>query len=122
MNHDGAILYLVSSAHPERTSTGLIERVQLLLGSDDLRLSGKVRPLNVLAKVCDRRLGGFKQMNRCGHHLVEIMRRNICRHAHCDAGGAVQQQVRHLSRQDRRLFQRAVEVGLPIDRALPQLG
>ena len=50
--------------------------------------------------------------------FAEIVRRDVGRHADGDAAGAVDQQVRELGRQNRRLFLRIVVVGLEIDGVL----
>jgi hypothetical protein len=48
-------------------------------------------------------------------HLAKIMRRDVRRHADSDAAGAVDEQVGKPRRQDQRLLQRLVVVGLKID-------
>jgi len=50
------------------------------------------------------------------------VRRDVGRHAHGDAGCAVDQQVGHARRQDDRLFQRAVEVLDKVDGVLVDVG
>ena len=60
-------------------------------------------------------------MNAGGGDFAQVVRRNVGRHADRDALGAVQQQVGQSRRQNHRLLQRAVEVGLPVDRAVRQL-
>ena len=53
----------------------------------------------------------------CGRHLAQVVRRNVGRHAHGDAGAAVHQQVRQARGQHLRLLARVVEVRAEIHRA-----
>ncbi len=55
-------------------------------------------------------------------NLAEIVRRDIGRHADCDAVRAVDEQIRKLRRQDVGLRVRAVEVRDEIDRVLVDVG
>ena len=49
------------------------------------------------------------------HHFVQVVGRNIGRHAHGNARGAVDQQVRNAAGQDQRFFFGAIVVGAEID-------
>ncbi len=51
-------------------------------------------------------------------HLAEVVRRDVGRHTHRDAGGAVDDQVGEASREDGGLLQPVVEVGDEIDGVL----
>ena len=99
----------------------LVHRTQVGGRGDDLRLGGVVRAAYVLAQVGDRRVRIVDQADAGTDDLVEVVRRHVGGHAHRDAGGAVEQQVRQARRQPGRLFQRAVEVRRPVHRALAQL-
>ena len=55
-------------------------------------------------------------------HLAQVVRRDVGRHAHGDAGRTVDQQVRHLGRQDQRLALGAVVVRPEIDGLLVDVG
>ena len=55
-------------------------------------------------------------------HFAEVVRRDVGRHADRDAGGAVDQQVRHARRQHDRLALLAVVVGDEIDGLLVDVG
>ena len=50
------------------------------------------------------------------YHLIHIMRRNVGRHPHRDARRAIEQQVRHLGGENRRLLHRAIKVLFEIHR------
>jgi hypothetical protein len=52
----------------------------------------------------------------------QIVRQQIARHAHGDAGGSVHQQIGKLAGQDRRLHEPFVVVGLEVDGVEIQIG
>ena len=76
----------------------------------------KIRPRNDLHQLVQphRRIGDQRQ--RRVDDLGGIMRRNIRRHAHGDAAGAVHQQIREARRQNPRLLVALVVGGLKIHR------
>ena len=53
--------------------------------------------------------------------LAQVVRRDVRRHAHGDAGRAVQEEVRQLRGEDGRLLERLVVVGHHVDRVLLQV-
>ena len=69
-----------------------------------------------------RGLRVLQQVQAGVDHLVQVVRRDVRRHAHRDAGRAVDQQVRHARRQHQRLLLRAVVVGAEIDGVLVDVG
>ena len=121
VDHHRAVLDPVRCADPECAAACLIKRSQFLGGRDDLGLGGKIRPFDVLAEISNRCLWRVQQMNCCRHHFVQIVGGDIGGHADCNASGTVQQQVRYLRRQHGRLLEGAVEIRLPVHRALTQL-
>ena len=56
------------------------------------------------------------------HHLPQVVRGDVRRHADGDARAAVDQQVRQHRRQGQRLLQGLVEVGAPLHRVLVDIG
>ena len=62
----------------------------------------------------------IQQAHTGSGHFAQVVRRNVGGHANRNAGGAIQQYVRQTRRHDLRFFKRAVEVRLPLDRALLQ--
>ncbi len=75
----------------------------------------------MLAQVGNRRLWRIQQMD-CGRHdLIQIVRGNIGGHTDSNTGRAVKEQIGHLRREYGRFIQGAVEIRLPIHRALGQL-
>ena len=55
------------------------------------------------------------------HYLAQIVRRYVGSHTHGNPGRTVEQQVGDLCGKNNWLVDTAIEVGLPIDRALPKL-
>ena len=71
---------------------------------------GKSGPWNDLAQLVDGDLGIVEVRQAGVDHLAEVVRRDVGRHADGDAAGAVDEQVRELRRQHRRLLQAVVVV------------
>ena len=113
-------------AHPGRASAhaaqaGLVHGEEVGARGDDLGGGRVVRAEHVFAQVGHARVGVFEQAHAGADDLVEVVRRHVGGHADRDAGGAVEQQVRQPRRHPGRLLQGAVEVRVPVDRALGQL-
>ena len=66
--------------------------------------------------------GLLQQVQAGVDDLVQVVRRDVGRHADGDAGGAVDQQVRQLRRQDQRLGLAAVVVRAEVDGLLVDVG
>ena len=80
--------------------------------------------LCVLALLCVRgwlQVGLFNQPDAAVDHLLQIVRRDIGRHADRDSRRAVDEQVRKRRRQDRRLFGGLVVVGGEVDGLLVEV-
>jgi hypothetical protein len=67
-------------------------------------------------------LGIVEQRMQRGADVGEVVRRDVGRHAHGDAGRTVDQQVGDLGRQHQRLLLGAVVVGAEVDRFLVEVG
>ena len=80
------------------------QRVALLLEAEDRAAGREVRALDVLAQVVGGQLGVVDQGDRRVDDLAQVVRRDVGGHADGDAGRAVDEQVRQLGRQDRRLL------------------
>ena len=106
----------VLAAQAHRALTGLVDVAQLAPRVEDLAAGREVRAFDVLAQilVADIRLAdhGHERLD----DLVQVVRRDVGRHAHRDAGAAVDQQLRDGRRQDDRLTQRGVVVVAEVDR------
>ena len=83
---------------------------------------GKSGPCDVRAEIVRGQLGVFDQGAGGIADLAQVVRRDVRGHADGDSGRAVDQQVRQLGRQDRRLFLRAVVVVLEVDGVLVDVG
>ena len=88
------------------------------LASEDDAAGRKIRPRNDVDQFVDGERGIVDQRHAGVDDFAEIVRRDIGRHADRDAAGAVDQQVRELGRQDRRLPILVVVIGLEIDGVL----
>ncbi len=100
---------------------GGIDLAQVGGRGDDLGAGRVVRAAHVLAQLFQAGLRFVDQPDQCRYQLVEVVRRHIGGHAHGDAGGAVEQQVRQPCRHPGRLFQGAVEVRVPVGGAMAEL-
>ena len=76
---------------------------------------GEVRALDFLHELGHGRVGLADQLDRRIHDLTQVVRRDVRRHTDRDARRAVDEKVRKLRRKDRRLDERAVVVGYPVD-------
>ena len=92
------------------------------LRRDDFAAGRQIRALHVLHERARLRIGLVEQVDAGLRDLAQVVRRDVGGHAHRDALRAVEQHVRQARRQERGLFERAVEVGLPVDRAVRELG
>ena len=119
---DGAVLAAVHRPRLDAAAAGLIQGADVLRRRHDQRLGREVRPLEVRHDVVQLGLGRIEQVNAGVHHFVHVVRRDVGGHAHRDAGAAIEQQHRHLRREQHRLLQGAVEVGREVHRALAGLG
>ena len=75
-----------------------------------------------LHQVVDAAVGLVDQRQAGIHHLGQVVRRDVGRHAHGDARGAVDQQIRHPGRHHQRFVLAAVVVRPEVDRLFLQVG
>ena len=92
----------------------MIGRADALAAEDDTA-GRKIRPRNDIDEFLDRQRGIVDQRDAGVDDLAEIVRGDVGRHADSDAAGAVDQEVRELGRQNRRLLFGTVVIGLEID-------
>ena len=83
---------------------------------------GKVRPFYVLHQLLERDFRIIDLRADSVDHFGEIVRRNIGRHAHGDAGPAINEQIWKGSRENRRLGACFVIIWDEIDRVLVHVG
>ena len=104
-------------AHDDAAAAGLVGLLDAL-AAVDVPAGREVRALDHLPELRDGGVGVVdQQLDRLGDFL-EVVRRDVGRHADRDAGRAVDEQVRDLGGQDRRLLEPVVEVGLEVDGVL----
>ena len=89
----------------------LVDLLELGRRVEDVAAGREVGPLDVAAQLRARQLLVVEQLDERGAHFVEVVRRDVGRHADGDAGGAVDQQVGDARGQHDRLGARAVVVG-----------
>ncbi len=117
-----AVFDLIRRARLEAADALVVNLHEVGARGDDLCARRQIRALHELQELARGGFRLFKQVNAGVRHFAQVVRRDIGGHADGDAGGAVQQQVRQTRRQNHRLFERAVEVRLPVHRAVRQLG
>ncbi len=108
------------AAHLHRAPARAVGISQTLAGIDRAG-GGKVRPAHDLHEIVHRALRLFQQQEQGFAEFAQIVRRNIGRHAHGDARGAVEQQIRHPGGQYRGFLERIVVIGPEIDGILVQI-
>ena len=123
LRHDDALGVLIhvldpgARAHYDPATSGPESLFDALPTADE-PTRRKIRAGHQLLETLLRKLGVGNQGRRRRDDLPQIVRWNVGRHAHGDARTAVDQQVRHFRRKDRRLFQAPIEVGRKGDRLL----
>ena len=103
-----------AGAHDHAASTGAITVAHTGYAIDDA-CGREIRRRHDLDQFVDGDFRFFQQRLASIDHFAEVMRRDVGGHAHRDARGPVDQQVRHLGRQRDRLFFLAVIVVDEID-------
>ncbi len=98
---DLAVFLFPDRAHLDRAGAGFVHLQQFVRGGDDFRVGREIRAPDVLAELGDGRLGLLQQPDAGGHHLAQVVRRNVGGHADRDADAAVQQHVGQPRRQHR---------------------
>ena len=119
---DDVVFFLVDGARLVRAVARVVDGQQLRARRDDLAAGRQIGPLHVLHERARLRIGLVEQMDARLGDLAQVVRRNVGGHADGDALRAVEQHVRQARGQERRFVERAVEVRLPVDGAVGELG
>ena len=125
LRHDNAhlagrdALDLNLRARLERAPPALVGLLDALEADDDAAL-GQVGARDVTHQVGDGGRRVIQQVNSTRDRLREVMRGDVRRHAHRDAGGPVDEQLRKRGRKDVRLHELIVVVGNEVHRVLVQ--
>ena len=117
----GDLLHLGRGPHPEGPATGVVG-VAHAVQADDPPAGGQVRAGHEAHQVVGGGLRVGQQVPRGGDDLAEVVRGHVGGHAHGDARGAVDQQVRVGGRQHDRLQLAPVVVGREVDDLLVEAG
>ncbi len=88
------LLDVGAGAHIDAAPAGAVGLHDASAAVDDAG-GGEIRTLDVLHQVVRGQAVVVDQRQTAVHHLAQVVRRNIGGHAHGDARGAVDQQVRH---------------------------
>ena len=108
-------LDLVARAHDDGAAAGAVGLVDAGPAHDQ-GAGREIRPRQQLHDVFERGVGIGDQRQAGVDHLAQIVRRNVGRHADCNAAGAVDEEVGIARGQDDRLVPRFVVIVLEIDR------
>ena len=104
-------------AHLDDTAARRVRLADAIL-TEDQASRREVRSLDDLHEVVDRRIRMVDEHQRAIDDLAHVVRRDVRRHADCDARRAVDEQLRELRRQYLRLLQRLIVVRREVDRLL----
>ena len=115
------VLEVALGAHHDLAAAGAVAVLDAVDAVDDAG-GGEVGRRHDLHQLVDAGLGVAQQVQAGVDHLVQVVRRNVGRHADRDAAGAIDQQVGQLARQYQRFFFAAVVIGAEIDGFLVDVG
>ena len=121
-NHDLTVFLAPHRTTAHRAAAAGVHLQQVFPRGDDLGFSGEVRPLNMLQNLVQSGTRIVQQTNTGRSHFFQVMRRDIGRHTDRNTSRSVKQQIGQARRQNHGFFHGTVEVRLPINRALSQLG
>ena len=100
--------------HDNSAFTRLI-RTARSLQSQDISPRGKIRCRNVVHELLDCDVGIIDISNTSVYDFVQIMRRHVRSHAHCDTTGSIYEEIRDACRHDRWFFERVIKVVHHVD-------
>ena len=103
-------LHLPLPAQFDRAVAFFVDGAQLALGRQNFPARRKIRALDVAQQAGGRDARVVDHRQQRPHHLAEVVRRDVGRHADGDAARAVEQQLRNRGRQHDRLVERGVVI------------
>ena len=103
-----------AAPHAHLAAARLVHLFDGMQAADDA-FGGEVRPLDKLHQVGDRGRRMVDQVCQAVHQFAQVVGRDVGGHTHGDSRGAVQQQVRHLRRQNQGLLEGFIVVRPEID-------
>ena len=112
------ILLLPAGAQPEPAAAGLVGLEDGLARLDDDAAGREIRARHEFDQLLDGGVRMLDQMQQRAAQLIDIVRRDVGRHADGDAGRAVGQQVGKGRRENGRLLLAPIVVGTKIDGVL----
>ena len=108
------VFKMAFGAHDDAAAPGAVAVFHAGDAVDDAG-SREVGRRNDLHQLVDGDFGVCQHVQAGVHHFIEVVRRNIRRHANGNARRAIDQQVGQFARQNQRLFFAAVVVGAEVD-------
>ncbi len=127
LRHDDGLLaggHVLDMRHRscgERAPARLV-RFANAVAAHDHAAAGPVGAGHITHQLLQRGVRMAHEVLRRGHHLADIVRRHVRRHADRDAGAAIDQQVRNRRGQHRRLLKLVVVIRREIDGVLVDVG
>jgi len=115
------LLEMRARAHHHAAAPGAVALVRAGEAVDDAG-GGEIRRRHELDDFLDGAMRAREHVQAGADHLGQVVRRDVGRHAHGDAGGAVHEQVRDTRGQHRRLELLAVVVRPEVDRLAFDVG
>ena len=115
------VLEVALGPHDHAATPGAIAVLHAIDAVDDAG-GGEIGRRDDFHQLVNRCLGVAQQVQAGVHHFIQVVRRDVGRHAHGDAAGAVDEQVGQLARQDQGLFFGAVVVRAEVDGFLVDVG
>src|SRR5205085_7499480 len=112
---------LVGGARLEAAIARVVDLEEIGLRRDDLAAGRQVRAAHVFHERARLRIRLVQQVDAGLRDFAQVVRRYVGGHADRDALCPVQQNVGQTRRQERGLFESAVEIRLPVDGSVREL-
>ena len=122
VDHHRTVLAAPAGTGTNLAVAGFVQPADVVRLADDVAARRVIRSRHVLQQRIQPRIGRLEQMHAGARQLAQVVRRDVGRHAHGDAGGPVDQDIGQPRRQQPGFGQRAVEIGHEIGRALIEFG
>ncbi len=117
-HHDVVVLVRVNGAAADRPRARGVQRHQFAARRDDLGFGRIVRSLHMLAQGRDIDIRFVQQPDAGSDDFAQVVRWDVRCHAYRNAGGTIEQDMRHTGWQPGWFVSGAIEVRCEIDRAV----
>ena len=95
LDHDLVLFMDIGRAGLEAAGASVVHLQQFRARRDDLSARRQVRTLDIAHQPAGRELRIFEQLYAGGDNFAQVVRRDVGRHADCNTGAAIEQQVRY---------------------------